>query len=96
MAANTGKIQRNESARRIPLVVGSDEWAAELDGLFSDVRGLGQVVDDRGFTVADVASRRGVAYSHAGRIVLAMVAAGKIKQIGVRSAPGRAKVYERN
>ena len=73
--------------------IGTEEWLAELDRVasFGD---RGNLVDDRGFTNVDLVKHKGMSRSTAERVLREQVKAGIIKEIGIRSTKGRAKVYE--
>lgn len=94
MAANTGKFSRHESGDRIPLIVGSDAWAADIVSLAGEMLGGGRV-SDRGFTVQEFAATANLGRARAAEIIAAMVKAGKVRMIGYRPHPSKARVYER-
>jgi hypothetical protein len=83
----TGSVPGNESPCRISVNVD----LAELDILLANAT---PIIADRGFTVRDMATHRGVSDSAATRTIHALVKDGKIRFIGTRPGHGMAKVYE--
>ena len=97
MELHPGAVPRNErdgrnsmsgeSAHVIPVNV-------DLSELLDTVPGHSPVIDDRGFTLADVIAQRGVKRARAQQIIVLMIESGKIKHVGYRSRTAGAKVYE--
>jgi predicted transcriptional regulator len=65
---------------------------SDLDSLMADIGP--KVVITGGFTLGDMATRYDLKRTSAQRRVDALIAAGKVKQIGVRPGQGQEKVYE--
>jgi len=65
---------------------------SDLDPLMADIGP--KVVATGGFTLLDMLTRYNLKRTSAQRRIEALIASGKVKQIGVRPGQGQEKVYE--
>lgn len=73
--------------------IGTEEWRAELDKVILSVPGRTPVITDHGFTIQDIAERRGVQRNQASDILNALCKQGKVKHIGWRGGQNPSKVF---
>ncbi len=89
MELHAGRFPGNESPRRITMRVD----LAELDQVAAMIPRQ-QVVEDRGFTVGELADHTHLSHITAQRHINALLKQGRVRQIGVRPGNGGARVYE--